>query len=549
MSSRTRWSRSRRSPAATLGRRRPRRPDAAARVARRWRRRRGRSARRRRRRFRAGGTGRAGAGGGGGVSGLERDPLESENGVRPNRALTCPCARLDAFLRLPRRRARRADAVHGMRDVQARRRRGVAQEKCVRGCIACGSPKASPRARPDAPCSARSTRGRSSGGRTSAPPRRVTEGSRRRRARRRRVRKQASRAAAAVASLSRAELAWRARPDVPELGRLMPCTARSPSHVREKLLRCCWRGPVARRAGRRAVRSGGDQRWRRQGRRLAVPARWTRGPARARGRARASAPGRCGRRTRSRRLPGRCGFGRALVRFLRLRVGGTRPAPSAADDDTARKSKRTWRAAKPQTRAVRAGWCAPRSPSWWRGSSAALASTPAKDAEARAAGSARASRAASQDARRTNVILGFVTPRKDARRRRVPARTSTGAGRKAGPRRCDASRDSHDVCAVTPAVGATPLEMLTGSSSASLEAENPTAQDGGANSGRRALRRAGQRNARDGVPINRSGRGDLATPESDPGEQEGARERADHAWRVAPGVPTKPRGRRASRRS
>ena len=44
-------------------------------------------------------------------------------------------------------------------------------------------------------------------------------------------------AAAAVASLSRAELAWRARPDVPELGRLMLLYCQIPEpRVREKLL-------------------------------------------------------------------------------------------------------------------------------------------------------------------------------------------------------------------------------------------------------------------------------------------------------------------------
>jgi flap endonuclease GEN len=159
---------------------------------------------------------------------------------------------------------------------------------------------------------------------------------------------------------------------------------------------------------------------------------------------------------------------------------GPGPVPSAADDDDRPQIEKdlAYFAAKPQTRAVRAELVRPALPElvarFERGGST---STPAKDAEARAAGSARATPRGVPKARAADQrsILGFVTPRKDAEA--APSSRADihgGLSSKGKEPAAFATPPATlvDVCAATPTDGAvaTPLEMLTGSSSASLEA-------------------------------------------------------------------------------
>ena len=498
-----------------------------------------------------------GGGGGGGVSGLERDPLESESGVRPNRALDMPmCERLDAFLRLPPDDALAAlTQCTGCATCKHDGGGASRKKKCVRGCIACGVAKGEPCvARPDAPCEcafhARTLERWADKARRRA---RVTEGfaaaSRRAAVA---YAKQASRAAAAVASLSRAELAWRARPDVPELGRLMLLYCQIPEpRVREKLLPLLLEWDLSRAAPgaaqfaaaaiKKMAGAKGAAPWRFLLEVDAADPRERAVAARARERAREV---RKANKVAEASRPS-AGSDEPSSDFSDSASEGPGPAPSAADDDDRPQIEKdlAYFAAKPQTRAVRAELVRAALPElvarFERGGSA---STPAKDAEARAAGSARATprgvpktRAADQ-----RSILGFVTPRKDAEaapssRAHIHGGLSSKGKEPAAFATPPATPT--DVCAVTPADGAvaTPLEMLTGSSSASLEAAGIPPPK----TARRKILDDARFGARldDGTPATafRSigvGVVDLTTPESDPGESR----KAPASARTTPGA-------------
>ena len=499
-----------------------------------------------------------GGGGGGGVSGFEHDPLESESGVRPNRALNMPmCERLDAFLRLPPDDALAAlTQCTGCATCKHAGGGASRKKKCVRGCVACGVAKGEPCvARPDAPCEcafhARTLERWADKARRRA---RVTEGfaaaSRRAAAA---YAKQASRAAAAVASLSRAELAWSARPDVPELGRLMLFYCQIPEpRVREKLLPLLLEWDLSR-AAPGAAQFAATAIKKMAGAKGAAPWRFLLEVDAADPRERAAAA-RARERAREVRKAKKVAFPAS-----RPSAGSDEPssepsdsasegpgqAPSADDDDDRPQIEKdlAYFAAKPQTRAVRAELVRAALPElvarFERGGSA---STPAKDAEARAAGSARATPRGVPKARAADQrsILGFVTPRKDAEA--APSSRADihgGLSSKGKEPAAFATPPATlvDVCAATPADGAvaTPLEMLTGSSSASLEAAGIPPP--------KTARRKILDDARFGARLDDGTRAtafrsigvgvvDLTTPGSDPGESR----KAPASARTTPGA-------------
>ena len=388
------------------------------------------------------------------------------------------CERLDAFLRLPPDDALAAlTQCTGCATCKHDGGGASRKKKCVRGCIACGVAKGEPCvARPDAPCEcafhartlrwADKARARASprvrGGVAGAPSLReasVAGGG-------------GGHVLSHRAGVARAAGRARAR-------QTDALVLRIPEpRVREKLLPLLLEGTCRARAGRRAVRDDGDQRWRAPRRPpwrflLEVDAADPRERAvAARARERAREVRKANKVTEASRPS--AGSDEPSSDFSDSASEGPGPAPSAADDDDRPQIEKdlAYFAAKPQTRAVRAELVRAALPElvarFERGGSA---STPAKDAEARAAGSARAAPRGVPKMRAAGpaVILGFVS----RGRRAAPssrAHIHGGFRSRQGARGVrDASATPTDVCAVTPADGAvaTPPN-LTGSSSGSL---------------------------------------------------------------------------------
>ena len=431
--------------------------------------------------------GRGGAGGGGeGVSGLGDDTIESPERVSSACFWKRPiCARLDAFLRLPPDDALAAlTQCTGCATCKHETGGATRRKKCVRGCVACGVARGEPCvARPDAPCEcafharalerwadkarrrARTTEGFAAASRHAAAA----------------YAGQAAQAAAAVAGLARADLAWRARPDVPELGRLMLAYCQIPApRVREKLLPLLLEWDLSRAAPgaaefaaagiKKLAGAKGAPHWRFLLEVDAADPLERAAAARARERAREARKAQ--RASAAARQPsGGLGADRSEPSETDSE-GSDRAAPLAADDGSRIEKDLAYFAAKPQTRAVRVELVRAALPElvaqFERDKSAKASSA---HAEARAAGGAMAAPRGVPKARAPDqrYILGFVTPRKaaEAAPAGAPPERLSSKGKQPA-----AFTTPPATPAATPADGAvaTPAETLTGSSSASLEA-------------------------------------------------------------------------------
>ena len=443
--------------------------------------------------------GQGGAGGGGeGVSGVASGPpdaCEDVASAHPGRNRPI-CARLDAFLRLPPDDALAAlTQCTGCATCKHDAGGASRRKTCVRGCVACGVAKGEPCvARPDAPCEcpfhARTLERWADKARRRA---RTTEGfaaaSRRAAAA---YAGQSAAAAKAVADLSRADLAWRARPDVPELGRLMLAYCQIPEpRIREKVLPLLLEWDLSRAAPgaarfaaarvKKLAGAGGARPWRFLLEVHAADPIERAAAARARertGKAREARAAKCA--PEARRRPSRGGTEGSEVSETRDSRGSDRSVPLADDDVPEIAKDLAYFAAKPRTRAVRfevVRAALPELVAQFERAESAKAS--ARDAERRAAGSARGTPRGVPKVRAPDQrsILGFVTPEKKAGAAPAgaPPASLSSKGQQPGafatPPATPAETPS-ELPAATPANGAvaTPTEMLTGTSSASLEA-------------------------------------------------------------------------------
>ena len=407
--------------------------------------------------------------------GLDSVSHENATGSHENASM---CERLDAFLRLPPDDALAALAqCTGCATCKHEGGGASRKKKCVRGCAACGVAKGEPCvARPDAPCEcafhARTLeRWADKARRRARTTPGFAEASRRAAAA---YARQAAAAAAAAAGMGRADLAWRARPDVSELAKLMLFYCQIPEpRLREKLLPLLLEWDLSRAApGAAEFAAAGIKKL--AGAKGAAPWRFLLEVDAADPRARAAAA-----LARERFREARKAKRPPEASEKAEESGGSEPSASegsesaqvAADDDDRPQIEKdlAYFAAKPQTRAVRVELVRAALPElvarFERGDSTR---TPAKDAEGRAAGSARATPRGIPKARAPDQrsILAFVTPRKDAEAAPLSAKGKQPAAFETPP------ATPAESPAATPADGAvaTPLEMLTGSSSASLEA-------------------------------------------------------------------------------
>ena len=421
------------------------------------------------------------AGGGGeaiswiGGDAIDTGSHENATGGHENASM---CERLDAFLRLPPDDALAALAqCTGCATCKHEGGGASRKKKCVRGCAACGVAKGEPCvARPDAPCEcafhARTLeRWADKARRRARTTPGFTEASRRAAAA---YARQAAAAAAAVAEMGRADLAWRARPDVAQLAKLMLFYCQIPEpRVREKLLPLLLEWDLSRAApGAAEFAAAGIKKL--AGAKGAAPWRYLLEVDAADPRARAAAA-----LARERLREARKAEPPPEASEKAEESGGSEPsasdgsesAPIAAyvDDRPQIEKDLAYFAAKPQTRAVRVELVRAALPElvsrFERGDSTR---TPAKDAEGRAAGSARATPRGVPKARAPDQrsILAFVTPRKDAEAAPLSAKDKHPAAFETPP----ATPAESPLATPASVAVATPLDMLTGSSSASLQA-------------------------------------------------------------------------------
>ena len=504
--------------------------------------------------FPGGRTGRAGAGAGAGRFRLERDPPSRKRrapepcpGHAHVRAPTRSCAFPDDAPAVLTQCTGCATCKHDGG--------GAAQEERVRGASRAGSPKASPASRVRTRCECSSTRGPRAVGGQGAPPARVTEGFAAARRAAGRVREASVAAAAAVAFCLapswRARAAGRAR--ARQTDALVPPDPRA---TRPREAAPAFGGTVAGRAGRRAVRGGGDQKD--GGRQGAAPWRFLLEVDAADPRERAVAA-RARERAREVRKANKvaeasrpsAGSDEPSSDFSDSASEGPGPAPSAADDDDRPQIEKdlAYFAAKPQTRAVRAEWCAPRpraggavrarrlgDPGERRGGARrGVGEPPRRPQDARGGPAVHPGVRYAEEGRRGGAEFprahprGAFVERQGARGVRDASRDSRGCPR-GDPRRW---RGRH-----APGDAHGELVGVAGGGG------DPAAQDGAAqDSGRRAFRggRPGRRIARDGVSIDRGGRGAQPRPSRTPARA-GRRPRA-RGPRPArrPGVPDEAR--------